>query len=163
MSKVRFVSCGDYENRIIRSESEFPLWPTAIDREPPHSRLHRIEFKVPRTRHFSGQLINPAITPNLSVCSFMIPSHAITESTERENSRWVDRINFCSLWGIRWRQGVLWRSLWRTRLLFRLSGMRANQITQKPFSPNPHHIISQHKPCWISGYWTSNQLSLAPL
>lgn len=97
----------------------------------------------------------------LSECVPLWCCHTECLRAQGENSRGEDRVNFCCCGELN--DGKVFCEGHCVSLLFRLSGMKANQITLKPFSPNPHHIISQHKPCWISGYWTSNQLSLAPL
>ncbi len=135
-----------------------------VDLENPHTKIYdTTAFRCPRTCYMTGELTNTAMSLNLSVCLFMILARRLTESTgeRRENIQGERTNQFLQMWGFRRQKGV--GHCCCTPLLFRLSGMRANQIAPELFSPNPHHIISQHKPRWISGYWTSNQLSLAPL
>ena len=72
----------------------------------------------------------------------------------------LEQLHICAS-GSRWELGASGKVT--APLLVRLWGMRANQITRKLVSPNPHHIILQDEPCWISGYWSRNRLSSAPL
>lgn len=174
--RVKFVSRGDYGNHIIRSEGEFTHTGSHADYTAYNLDWNQVDLEPSHHRREHGWILHCHVHITLAssdswptqrlpqICVFL--SDHITRNNwkvQRQNSRWEDRINFCRCEDLDDGKVFLWRSLWCATLLFRLSGMRANQITLKLFSPNPHHIISQHKPCWISGYLTHNQLILAPL